>query len=98
MPYIPKEHEKYDLLPRCRKNGGEVFEYPSDLLFEAEQLIDSTIGLTPYGYNSYDEYDHFLDSLMTQYSTDSNIVKKLREVKEEIFLWNQKETWSILRY
>ena len=39
MPYIPKEHEKYDLLPFCRKSGGEVFEYPSCLVNEVE---DST--------------------------------------------------------
>lgn len=27
MPYIPKEHEKYQLLPYCREKGGEVFDY-----------------------------------------------------------------------
>ena len=31
MPYIPKEHEKYDLLPFCRERGGEVFQYPGEL-------------------------------------------------------------------
>ena len=30
-PYIPVEHEQYDLLPRCRAEGGEVFSYPSML-------------------------------------------------------------------
>lgn len=27
-PYIPAEHERYGLLPRCRAEGGEVFSYP----------------------------------------------------------------------
>ena len=45
MPYIPKEHEKYDLLPYCRKDGGEVFEYPGGLINEAEELMDSPCGL-----------------------------------------------------
>ncbi len=31
MPYIPKIHKKYNLLPFSRKNGGEVFSYPCNL-------------------------------------------------------------------
>lgn len=27
-PYIPAEHEQYDLLPHCRAEGGEVFSFP----------------------------------------------------------------------
>lgn len=30
-PYIPAEHEQYDLLPHCRAEGGEVFSFPSML-------------------------------------------------------------------
>ena len=56
MPYIPKEHVKYDLLPFCRKNGGEVFEYPSELLDKVEKYLPDGESLIPYGYNSYEEY------------------------------------------
>lgn len=31
MAYIPKQHEKYDLLPECRKRGREVFDYPNKI-------------------------------------------------------------------
>lgn len=45
MPYIPKIHEQYDLLPLCRKDGGEVFDYPSKLIYETEELLGSSEGL-----------------------------------------------------
>jgi len=32
MAYIPEFHKKYNLLPRCTKSGGDVFEYPCELL------------------------------------------------------------------
>lgn len=51
MPYIPKEHEKYDLLPYCRKHGGEVFEYPS-LLNKLNTYLKADDHLDPYGYDS----------------------------------------------
>lgn len=37
-PYIPVEHEQYDLLPHCRAEGGEVFSYPS-MLDDADERI-----------------------------------------------------------
>lgn len=46
MPYIPKNHEKYNLLPRCKERGGEVFEYPS-MLNELEDILGKS--LMPYG-------------------------------------------------
>ena len=39
MPYIPEQHKKYNLLPYCRKDGGEVFDYPSDLISKAEKML-----------------------------------------------------------
>jgi hypothetical protein len=39
MPYIPKMHEKYNLLPLCREHGGEVFSYPSDEMYEILRLL-----------------------------------------------------------
>ena len=48
MAYIPKQHEKYDLLPECRKHGGEVFDYPSKLIFKIVCFKDrANTTLTP---------------------------------------------------
>lgn len=98
MPYIPKEHEKYDLLPFCRKDGGEVFEYPGELIYEAERLLDSSATLMPYNYESYEEYYNMLDSLIEKYSKKNDVVDKLKEVRNIVWKMNQKEEWSILRY
>lgn len=61
MPYIPIKHKKYDLLPLCKETGGEVFEYPLDLISQAEDLIALSENLIPYGYNSYNEYFDYID-------------------------------------
>lgn len=98
MPYIPKEHEKYDLLPFCRKNGGEVFEYPSELIDEAEELLETASGLIPYGYKSYEEYFNYIDALIKENSNCENIVIKLKELRDMVTKMNKKEDWSILRY
>jgi hypothetical protein len=46
MAYIPKIHEKYDMLPHCRSKGGEVFSYNSSLEDEINQNTnDISIGL-----------------------------------------------------
>ena len=98
MPYIPKEHQKYNILPLCREDGGEVFDYPSKLMFEAEQLLSSSEGLFPYNFDSYDQYFASVDRLIAANSQDSIIVSKLIQVREIIWKMNQKEEWSILRY
>ena len=88
MPYIPKEHEKYDLLPFCRKDGGEVFEYPGELIYEAERLLDSSATLMPYNYESYEEYYNMLDSLIEKYSKKNDVVDKLKEVRNMVWKMN----------
>lgn len=98
MPYIPKEHEKYNLLPLCRKDGGEVFDYPSQLIYEAEQLLGSSVGLFPYNFDSYEDYFASIDGLIRDNSENPEIVSKLSEVREMVWKMNQKEEWSILRY
>ena len=98
MPYIPKGHEKYDLLPYCHKDGGEVFEYPGGLINEAEKLMDSPCALMPYNYESYDEYFNMIDSLIKEHSSNAQLVEKLKEVREMVYKMNQKEEWSILKY
>ena len=67
MPYIPKKHEKYNLLPYCRKNGGEVFSYNGTL---EHKLAFPEMTIIPCGYNSYDEFYNYLNSIET---TDNNL-------------------------
>ena len=98
MPYIPKEHEKYDLLPYCREDGGEVFDYPSELICVAEKLIGSSVGIFPYNYNSYEDYYKILDELIEAYSEQAETVDALKKVRERVKEMNCKEEWSILKY
>ena len=74
MPYIPKEHEKYDVLPRKRKNGGEAFDYPSKMLFQIEEIIGHD--LTPYGYESYEEYYKEVDACAEPFKDDPAVTKQ----------------------
>ena len=98
MVYIPKEHEKYDVLPICRKEGGEVFEYPSELICEVEKLLGSSAALFPYNYESYEEYFAAIDNLISTHKADNILVSKLKELREIVWKMNQKEDWSILQY
>ena len=98
MAYIPKEHEKYNLLPFSQKNGGEVFEYPSELIKEAEELIGTTTALIPYNYESYEEYFAYVDLLIKENADCTKTVAILRGLCDTIRDMNQKEEWSILKY
>ena len=98
MPYIPINHEQYNLLPLCRKDGGEVFDYPSKLIYEAEQLLGSSDGLFPYNFDSYEDYFASIDALITEHSANGAIVQKLHEVREMVAKMNRKEEWSVLKY
>lgn len=98
MPYIPKEHEKYNLLPWCREHGGEVFDYPSKLICEMETLLGTSVGLLPYGYYSYEEYYGLLDQLIISNQENKNTVEKLNQLKQVMMQMNQKEEWSVLKY
>ncbi len=98
MPYIPKKHEKYRLLPLQREYGGEVFDYPSELMREAIELLGSHKGIFPYGFKSYEEYDRSVENLIAEHSNDAKLVEKLTQLLEEIHCMNRKEEWSVLRY
>ena len=98
MPYIPKEHEKYDLLPRCRKSGGEVFEYPSSLLNKIEKMLGNDVVIFPYNYESYEEYYALLEDLAVKHSSDSAILELLQQLKTRMQELNCKEDWSVLKY
>lgn len=95
MPYIPKHHEKYNLLPMCRANGGEVFEYPSELLRQLEELgFDH---LVPYGVESYETYYSDLDEIQAEIN-DKSVLELFKKYKIRMLELNQKENWSVLRY
>lgn len=97
MPYIPREHKKYKLLPFCRKNKREVFEYPSDLLDEVNKLLPEGESLMPYGYKSYDEYyDEWYKFF--QNAADEKDKKKLDSFANRMLSLNVKETWAVLKY
>ena len=98
MPYIPKEHEKYDLLPLCRKDGGETWEYPDKLINEVEGILVNESGLFPYNYDSYEQYESFIDALVEKYKGSSKAVEKLNELRIAVRKMNQKEEWSICKY
>ena len=98
MPYIPKEHEKYDLLPLCRKEGGETWEYPEKMIYEIEKILDNESSLFPYNYDSYEQYDAVIDALVEKYKGRSEVIAKLNELRITVRKMNRKEEWSILRY
>ena len=98
MPYIPEKHKKYNLLPFCRKRGGEVFEYPSNLISKAEEMLSPEESITPYGFKSYDEYFAYIDKLIIQNQNNYTLVEILEQVKVQVKEMNIKEDWSVLKY
>lgn len=98
MPYIPIEHQKYDLLPFCRQYNKEVFDYPSDLLYEAGELLGDHAALMPCNFTCYDDYFSLLDKLAKEHSQDPKAVKTLHDLQRSIQELNRKEEWSVLRY
>ena len=76
-------YSKYDLLPYCRKHGGEVFEYPY-LLSKLNTYLKADDHLDPYGYNSYEDYDCEIDRVAGFFSDQPEILELFRKYKETI--------------
>ena len=98
MTDIPKKHEMYNLLPNCRKRGGEVFAYPCSLLDELEKHLPEGYSMMPYGYKSYDEYYTEMNKMAEVYFTDDKLANLYMKFIEEMHQMNNKEQWSVLRY
>lgn len=93
MAYIPKEHEKYDILPSSRGRDWEVFEYDSELLFEIHKEEDDFPD--PYGFESYDAYYAVIDDYMVK---RPDIKDLLLKYKTHLQIMNDKSKWGIVRY
>ena len=106
MAYIPEAHKKYNLLPRCRDEGGEVFSYSSALISAIEALCPGIPELMPYGHRSYDRFYKYLDAVIEEVKGHCNaegddsceVVRLLTEYKEDIRKRNVKENWSVVKY
>lgn len=109
-PYIPAEHEGYDLLPESRELGREVFSYPAELeaveeiLRDAEGPLDDGDGhdvslLMPYGFSSYAEYFGMLGSYAYKHrEANPEVAEALEWLSGAMMRMNVKEDWSIVRY
>lgn len=93
MAYIPKNHQKYGVLPLSAHRHREVFVYPSKLLYEVQETIDEQ--LIPYGFKSYRHYDSYLRELQTKYPSS---YEGLQQLRKRIAEMNHKKEWSVLRY
>ncbi len=98
MVYIPDSHRKYNLLPYCREQGGEVFEYPGTLLDKVNAYTSDNESLIPYGYNSYEEYYKYVESIAHRFSSEPFIYSLFAEFLNQMKALNIKENWSVLRY
>ncbi len=102
MPYIPKAHEKYNLLPFLRENGGEVFSYDSGLENEITEMLPKNEHVVPYGYDSYEAFDAHLDEYIAKYGTSdeqlNDFGKRITEYRADIKRRNVKENWSVVKY
>lgn len=107
-PYIPKVHidENYDLLPRLRKEGGEVFvtsTFAQDAKREVSKLVDLSgshlfpVAL-PQHYANYQEYFSELLDLFEQVADDGDVSAYLQVFMGAQFRLNRKEEWSVLLY
>jgi hypothetical protein len=98
MPYIPKAHEKYNLLTINEQFNSEVFEYDADTVWEVLHIIGKDYNLMPYNYPSYESYFEELDKLASEFSDNHDAVNAIEKLRNEIKELNQKEEWSVLKY
>lgn len=103
MASIPERHLGYDLLPRCRESGGEVFSYPEELTF-VDDMLCRALGkevslITPYGYGSQGEYLSVLEGYACRVEgAHPFLAADLRGLARSVVGLNDKEAWSVVRY
>lgn len=109
-PYIPEAHEKYNLLPLCRENGGEVFSYPGELsviddILQERESEDTEAPehpaslITPYSFDCYEDYYAMLERYAEKYrGVDPELSDAILALEEAVRKMNVKEEWSVVRY
>ena len=97
MPYIPKKHEMYDLLPNCKKYDFEIFIYDYNKLKNIQKLTNiPDMIINPYQrYKTYEEFFEELKNLIDEYPNYKN---EFIEYKNSIIKMNNKDLWSIVQY
>ncbi|MDR3050941.1 MAG: hypothetical protein LBU67_04395 [Oscillospiraceae bacterium] len=102
MPYIPKAHEKYNLLPFCREDSGEVFSYSSEMENAIQKLLPERETVIPYGFDSYEAFNARIDEYIIRFGTENDKLNQLGQLlvdyKADIKRRNIKEDWSIAKY
>ena len=98
MPYIPYEHETYRLLPRSRKEGGEVFEYPCDLLDQVNSILPEGEDLIPYGYDSIDSYCAAMEKWLHHFAEDKEKYDLINRYYYKVVIQTFSEAWAVVKY
>ena len=98
MPYIPYEHETYKLLPRSCKEGGEVFEYPCDLLNQVNSILPEGEDLIPYGYDSIDSYCTEIEKWLHLFAEDKEKYDLINRYYYKVVIQTFSEAWAVVKY
>ncbi len=97
MPYIPKTHEKYNILPTCRKYNVEIFVWDNALLKKIQKLTNMTDHMV-CPYQRYKSYEEFLEEIDNWINKFPNFKQEIIEYKDSIIKMNNKDLWGIIQY
>lgn len=98
MPYIPYEYETYRLLPRSRKEGGEVFEYPCELLDQVNSILPEGEDLIPYGYDSIISYCTEMEKWLHHFAEDKEKYDLINRYYYKVVIQTFPEAWAVVKY
>ena len=96
MPYIPKAHEKYNMLPICQKYNVEIFVWDNKLLKKIQSLTNlNDYMLCPY--QRYKSYDEFLENINNLINRFPNLKREIIEYRKSVMKMNNKDEWGIVQ-
>lgn len=98
MPDIPEKHQKYDLLPLCRKYNHDCCIYNSRTVDELNSLLDEDNQIFPYGIESIEAYLKEVSEKQKIFEGNSYITMLFENYKKDILRLNDKSIWSVVRY
>ncbi len=97
MPYIPKAHEKYNMLPICQKYNVEIFVWDNKLFKKIQSLTNlNDHMLCPY--QRYKSYDEFLENMNNLINRFPNLKREIIEYRKSVMKMNNKDEWGIVQY